>query len=264
MRVEDAATARGNEEYRRVLTDFLYQLADDDLVLGHRDSEWLGMAPELEEDVAFSSIAQDEVGHATFYYDLLEALGEGRADDMAFGRSAGERKNALMVERENGDWAETIARHYLYDVWETVRLEALKDSGYVPLAQGAAKIIREERYHGLHMETWFRRLGRAGGEAKERLERGVQALWPELGDLFTFGSGEKLLVVHEILPVDPAVLYRRWEERVRPVMEAATLAWPGTPGRPEKSGREGSHTHALEQLLDAMGEVYRMDPAATW
>ncbi|GAB6932749.1 1,2-phenylacetyl-CoA epoxidase subunit PaaC [Calditerricola satsumensis] len=264
MTVQHAAEALERPTYKAALVDLLYQLADDELFLGHRDSEWLGLAPDIEEDVAFSSIAQDEVGHAAYFYQLLSELGEGDADDLAYGRAAAERRNARLVERPNGDWAYTIVRHLVYDVFEGVRLEALASSSYAPLAHGAVKIRREERYHLLHMETWFTRLGQAGGEAKERLEKAVAAIWPEIGDLFSLGAHADVLVAEGILPVTRAEMVSRWEARLKPLFEAAQLAWPGTPPLPAQDGRLGQHSPDLDALLDTMAEVYRLEPAARW
>ena len=165
MNVERADQARQDPEYRKALVELLYQLADDELCLGHRDSEWLGVAPDIEGDVAFSSIAQDEVGHAVFHLERLHELGEPDPDFLAFSRGPTERRNAVLVERPNGDWAQTILRHFLYDVFDDVRAESLLASSYRPLAQGMAKIRREEYYHLLHLKMWvirFRPGGRGG------------------------------------------------------------------------------------------------------
>lgn len=264
MKVEQAAQVIDRPVYKAALIDFLYQLADDELFLGHRDSEWLGLAPDIEEDVAFSSIAQDEVGHAAYFYQLLSELGEGDADDLAYGRAAAVRRNARLVERANGDWAYTIVRHLVYDIFEDVRLEALASSSYAPLAHGAVKIRREERYHLLHMETWFTRLGQAGGEAKARVERAVAAVWDDLGDLFSLGVHEAHIVAEGILPVAREELVQRWEARMKPLFEAAQLAWPGAPHPAKEDGRLGQHSADLDALLETMGEVYRIDPHARW
>src|SRR3712207_2625672 len=122
-------------------------LGDDELVLGHRHSEWTGYAPHIEEDVAFSSIAQDEVGHAAALYALAGKLVGDDADHLAFGRTADQYRNALICERPNGDWAYTLARHWVYDTADDVRLEALERSSDPELAALAAKMRREERYH---------------------------------------------------------------------------------------------------------------------
>lgn len=264
MRVENAEQAKQSEAYRVALVDLLYQLADDELCLGHRDSEWLGLAPDIEEDVAFSSVAQDEVGHATYYFGLLHDLGEADPDQLAFAREVKGRRNAVLLERPNGDWAYSIARHFLYDIFDDIRLEALTESGYRPLAEGARKIRREETYHLQHFRLWFTRLGQAGGEARDRLEQAVRQLWPDMGGLFSVGIHEAALIEHGILPVSGEEMRRQWDERLRPVMEAAGIPWPGEVSVPTVDGRQGEHTDDLAALLDTMSEVYRLDPNAVW
>ncbi len=269
MRVENANDAKKNPEYRAALVDFLYRLADDDFILGHRTSEWLGIAPDIEEDIAFSSICQDEIGHATLYYNFLSELGERSPDDLAFGRDSSLFHNARFLERPNGDWAHAITRGYLYDVYEGILAGALLTSSYVPLAQGVAKIQREERYHYLHMETWFKRLAIAGGEAKERLERAIVGIWPDLFDLFSNGLHESLLLSEGILPMSGSDLYSKWEKTVKGEFETLGLTWPGSPLPSEKQaekqgGRIGEHTADLEELLAVASEVYRINPAANW
>lgn len=259
----DVAGRSEDPLFRRALTEFLYQVADDELTIGHRSSEWLGLGPDLEEDIAFSSISQDEVGHAAFYYGLLGDLGEGDPDELAFARLPGQRKNAILAERENGDWAHAIARGYFYDAFEQVRLRALARSSHEPLRLGANKIVREERYHLLHMETWFVRLAGSGGEARERIERAIASIWPELGDLFSVGSVDSDLVASGVLPVGADTLYAQWEALVGAGFRRGGLPWPGTP-RLVRNGRLGEHTADLPGLLNTLGEVREAVPDARW
>jgi ring-1,2-phenylacetyl-CoA epoxidase subunit PaaC len=136
----------------------LLEIADDELILGWRDSEWTGIAPLLEEDVAFSSIAQNEIGHARALYELAARELGTTADELAFDRSPEEYLCAPIVELRLMDWERTIARHYLYEEADAVRLEGLKQSGDPELAGLAAKIDREEAYHRIHAQMWFDRL----------------------------------------------------------------------------------------------------------
>jgi ring-1,2-phenylacetyl-CoA epoxidase subunit PaaC len=170
--------------------DLLLQIADDELVLGWRNSEWTGIAPFLEEDVAFSSIAQNEIGHARALYQLVaDELGT-TADELAFDRSPEEYRCSRLVElRLVPDWARTIARHYLYETADAKRLEELKASGDAEVAGLAEKIDREEAYHRMHAEMWFDRLKDEPRfrEALEELrplvdERGEHG--PELAELW--------------------------------------------------------------------------------
>jgi ring-1,2-phenylacetyl-CoA epoxidase subunit PaaC len=253
-------------EQRTALVGLLLQLADDELVLGHRDSEWLGLAPHIEEDVAFSSIAQDEVGHATLFYRLLEELGEGRADDLAFLRPAAARRNAVLLERPNGqgtylkeprfDWAFTIVRHFCYDLFDQVRLEALAACAHQPLAQAAVKIRREEHYHLLHHRSWFRRLAQGTPEAQARLAAAIAKVWPEVGGL---PEGWEAAVAAGVVP--PVDLRGEWLRRMEKEWAEAGLIWPG---EPPAGPVRAAHTPDLHELVGTMAEVYRSDPAAAW
>jgi ring-1,2-phenylacetyl-CoA epoxidase subunit PaaC len=136
----------------------LLELADDELVIGWRDSEWTGIAPTLEEDVAFSSIAQNEIGHARAAYELAARELGTTADELAFDRSPDEYLCAPLVQLRLLDWAHAIARRYLYEQADRERIEALMRSEDPELASLAAKIDREEAYHRMHAELWAERL----------------------------------------------------------------------------------------------------------
>jgi len=158
----------------RPRTELLLELADDELILGWRNSEWTGIAPFLEEDVAFSSIAQNEIGHARALYDLAAAELGTDADALAFDRAPEEYCCAPLVQlRLVPDWARTIARHVLYETADSIRIEALKGHENPELAGIAAKIEREELYHRLHAEMWLERL-----RDEERYAAAIEELWP--------------------------------------------------------------------------------------
>ena len=146
------------------MNELLLGLADDELVIGWRDSEWTGIAPMLEEDVAFSSIAQNEIGHARAVYQLLT----DDPDALAFDRAPGEYRCAPLVELHLLDWAHAIARRWLYEVADEIRITALMEE--LPLA---AKINREEAYHRMHAEMWHERL-----HDQPRFQAAVRELWP--------------------------------------------------------------------------------------
>jgi ring-1,2-phenylacetyl-CoA epoxidase subunit PaaC len=158
-------------------TDLLLSLADDELILGWRNSEWTGIAPFLEEDVAFSSIAQNEIGHARALYELAARELGTTADALAFDRRPDEYRSAPLVELRRLEWARTIARHWLYETADEIRLAALKASDDSEVAGLAAKIDREEAYHRMHAEMWIDRL-RTTEEGRTRLDEAVEELWP--------------------------------------------------------------------------------------
>jgi ring-1,2-phenylacetyl-CoA epoxidase subunit PaaC len=168
----------------------LLELADDELILGWRNSEWTWIAPMLEEDVAFSSIAQNEIGHARALYELAARELGTTADELAFDRSPDEYRCSKLVQlRLVPDWGRTIARHVVYERADQERLEALKSSDDAELAGLAAKIDREEAYHRMHAQMWAERLADEPrfGEALAELEPLVDARdehLPELGELW--------------------------------------------------------------------------------
>jgi ring-1,2-phenylacetyl-CoA epoxidase subunit PaaC len=208
----------------------LLTLADDELILGWRDSEWTGIAPTLEEDVAFSSIAQNEIGHARALYELAaEELGSD-ADSLAFDRAPEEYRCAPLVELHLlDDWAMTIARRYLYEAADRVRIEALKESDDAQLAGLAAKIDREEVYHRLHAELWAERL-----KDEPRFAAAVERLWP-----YALG----------------VVAPEQRDELARRTGLSANLA---------QAQVRGAHTPDLEPLWQEMTEVRRSVPGAQW
>src|SRR5436189_2807200 len=155
-------------------TQRLLEIADDELILGWRNSEWTGIAPLLEEDVAFSSIAQNEIGHARALYELAARDLGTTADELAFDRSPEEYRCAPLVELRLMDWERTIARHYLYETADALRLEQLRQSDDPEVAGLAAKIDREEAYHRMHAEMWVGRL-----QAEPRFTAAVEELWPQ-------------------------------------------------------------------------------------
>jgi ring-1,2-phenylacetyl-CoA epoxidase subunit PaaC len=157
--------------------ELLLSLADDELILGWRNSEWTGIAPFLEEDVAFSSIAQNEIGHARALYELAAAELGTTADELAFDRTPDEYRSAPLVELRRLEWARTIARHWLYETADEIRLAALKESDDDAIAGLAAKMDREETYHRIHADMWVDRL-LAAPEGRERLNEAVDELWP--------------------------------------------------------------------------------------
>jgi len=158
--------------------DSLLALADDELVLGWRDSEWTGIAPFLEEDVAFSSIAQTEIGHARAFYELAAGELGTTADELAFDRDPGEYRSAQLVElRLVHDWGLTIARHWLYETADAIRIAKLADSSSPDVAGLARKIQSEEAYHRMHADMWVDRLAETE-EGRRRLVAALDELWP--------------------------------------------------------------------------------------
>ncbi len=247
---------------REALEELLLAMADDELVIGFVDSEWTGIAPLLEEDVAMSSLAQDEIGHARALYALLGGLTGRDPDAIAFDRPADDFRHARLLDAGRGDWAATIARRYLYDTADSARLEALARSSWGPLAGLAAKIRREETYHLLHAEAWVRRLADGGDEPRTRLAGALDRLGAEAWSVLAPLPGEPLLLDAGILPATSDELDARWRSRVEPVLRSAGLPVPGP--APAGVDPRGDHGEAFRWLHGELTSVRRLDPAATW
>jgi ring-1,2-phenylacetyl-CoA epoxidase subunit PaaC len=206
------------------VNELLLGLADDELVIGWRDSEWTGIAPVLEEDVAFSSIAQNEIGHARAVYELLT----DDADALAFDRPLEDYRCAPLVELRLLDWARTIARRWLYEVADEIRIAALMADADTTVAGLAAKINREEAYHRMHAEMWHERL-----RDEPRFVEAVKDLWP-----YALG----------VLPKE-----RRAELATRVGLAEVDAV------------ERGTHTGELPELWNEMTMVRRSEPAgAQW
>ena len=215
----------------------LLEFADDELILGWCDSEWTGIAPNLEEDVAFSSIAQNEIGHARALYELAARELGTTADALAFDREPDEYRSAAFVELHRLPWESSIARRYLYETADELRIHALVESGDPEVAGLAAKIDREEVYHRMHAEMWVDRL-LASPEGRERFAGAVAQLWP-----YALGVPE------------PA-LRGAFVERVR-----ARLPFELPDAPPVE---RGEHADDLRELWEEMTMVRRSAPGAQW
>jgi ring-1,2-phenylacetyl-CoA epoxidase subunit PaaC len=260
-----------HDAQRQALITLLLQMADDDLMVGQRASEWLGLAPHVEEDVAFASLAQDEIGHATAYYGLLQELGLGEADDLAYLRPAGERVNAVLLELPNGpgtylsdphfDWAFTLARELMYDTWEAVRLEHATRSSYAPLSQLAAKVRREEAYHLDHHKVWLEQLAAGGKTPRRRFQEALEKAAAAAGDLADTRPWAQVWEETGILP-DASRLEPIWRARLSEMLTPG--GWILPPVGTLANGRLGQHTAHLEELLATLSEVRRAVPHARW
>jgi ring-1,2-phenylacetyl-CoA epoxidase subunit PaaC len=252
-----------DRETRDALAELLLAMADDEFVLGFWDSEWTGIAPMLEEDVAMSSVSQDEIGHAKALYEMLAELTGEDADHIAFGRPADGYRHAALMNHARTDWAFSIARRFLYENADAVRLESLAASGYQPLADLAVKMRREETYHLLHFDLWLRRLAEGGDESRTRLAEAIERLWDDAQAVFAPLAGEACLVAARILPESLEALRAQWLERVTTRLEAAQLPVPAAGARPDAEGR----TRRTDEFAWLHGEftmVSGSEADATW
>jgi ring-1,2-phenylacetyl-CoA epoxidase subunit PaaC len=253
------------------LARLLRSMADDEFVLGFWDSEWTGIAPLLEEDVAFSSLAQDEIGHAQALYRLLAELTGDDPDRIAFGRAPVGYNHARLLDHPRTDWGFSIARRFLYDTADASRLDLLAASSYSPLAGLVGKMRREETYHLLHVNAWVQRLAEGGDEPRRRLVEALERLWPDALCVLADLPGADLLVEAGILAEPLAGAERRWLDGLEPLLSRLELPSPfhREGGRLEPDFQRhpnprGDHSESFEWLWGEFTSVYRSDPEASW
>jgi ring-1,2-phenylacetyl-CoA epoxidase subunit PaaC len=246
------------------LKELLYKMADDLLILGHRNSEWTGFGPLLEEDIAFSSMAQDKVGQAQALYQLLHQLGEQEPDTVAFTRNAEQFHNSIFTELPNGEYDFSLIRHFLFDTADALRFNMLSNSPYTPLAQLAKKIQGELRYHTLHANTWIKQLGNATEESISRLQNSLTTAFPYALGMFESSPYEQEIISSKWFEGEE-ILRQKWLESVEAIIAKTQLRLPDvTLTAPVYGGRVGKHSQHLQPLLDEMTEVFKIDPTAEW
>ncbi|AFZ72470.1 1,2-phenylacetyl-CoA epoxidase subunit PaaC [Natronobacterium gregoryi] len=279
-----------DDEQATALESLLLRLADDEFVLAERYTEWQVRAPSLESDLALSNNAQDELGHARLWYDVLEDLGH-EEHELIYERDPDEWRHSTLTERpfDEGDWADVVLRHYLYDVAEQLRLESLAESSYAKIADRVGKVRSEEQYHREHAESWMERLA-DGDEGHERLQNAVDRLFPHALTLFevaapTSGTGdasgdepravdddlEETIVEAGFRDASLEALRAEWLSIVVPYLEDLDLETPVSEivhyddydlevpddTLPEALGRDGTHTDAWAKLHEEFTHTYR-------
>jgi ring-1,2-phenylacetyl-CoA epoxidase subunit PaaC len=244
--------------------EFLLRTGDTTLVLGHRDSEWCGHAPALEEDIALANVALDLIGQTQMWLGLAaEVEGKGRtADKLAYLRDAWDFRNLLLVERPNGDFGNTLMRHFLFDVYHLGLLEALAGSSDPRVAGIAAKAGKEVAYHVERTSDLVVRLGDGTDESHCRMQASLEALWPYTGEMFIADEKDEAVARAGIAP-HPESLRPAWEKTVREVLGEATLSMPESRFA-HKGGRRGVHTEHLGYILADMQFLQRAYPGSEW
>ena len=268
-----------SEGFREAYT---LHLADNALILGHRNSEWCGHGPVLEQDIAITNISLDLIGQARNFYQYATKIindskdpssiagetGGGVSEDtLAYLRSEREFKNCLLVEQPNGDWAKTILRQFLFSVYQFYLYQELQKSdpdNYrdEQLAAIAEKSLKEVTYHLRWSSEWVIRLGDGTGESHQRMLNAIDELWPYTGELFMLTDYE-LRVKDEGPDVDVTSLKSKWEEKIKEIFREATLPYPGKVFM-QTGGKEGKHTEHLGYILAGLQFMQRAYPGSEW
>lgn len=247
------------------LLKFVLRLGDNNLILGHRLSEWCSFGPFLEEDIAMSNIALDYIGQARVLYTYAgEVEGKGHAEDyFAYERKEHSFTNALLTEMPNGDFAQSIARQLYYSAFANLVLTALLDSKDETLKGYAGKAIKETNYHMRHALDWLHRLGEGTEESHRRMQEGLNALWMYTKDLFADVESDKALAAAGIAPDVPA-LYNQWFETISKAIREATLQVPDAKAWQMEGSRTNRHTENLGYIIAEMQYVTRAYPGLQW
>jgi ring-1,2-phenylacetyl-CoA epoxidase subunit PaaC len=235
-------------------------LGDDALVLAHRLGEWIANAPELEEDVALGNIGLDLLGHARSLLTYAGTAWDKSEDDLAYFRVENEFRSRQLFEQPIGDFAVTIARQLIASVYFAELYRALSRSEDPTLAAIAAKAVKEVDYHVDHSAQWLRRLGLGTRYSHERMQRGLDAMWPFVDELFRADPYAEDLVG---IAVDPRQLRAGFEAVVPGLIVDAGLEIPAGESA-QGGGRTGIHSEALGPMLAEMQVLARAHPGATW
>jgi ring-1,2-phenylacetyl-CoA epoxidase subunit PaaC len=250
------------QQAETAVKELLYNIADDLLILGHRNSEWTGFGPLLEEDIAFSSMAQDKVGQSQALYSILHQMGEQDPDTVAFMRNAEQFHNCIFVELPNGEYDFSLMRHFLFDTALAIRFDMLTESAFTPLSELANKIRGELKYHTLHANTWVKKLGTATPESISRLQQALNYSWPYALGIFEVSPFESTLIEQTIFAGENTVR-KKWLDQVQALVSQTELKIPSM-AKAIEGGRIGKHSDHLQPLLNEMSEVFRIDPGAEW
>lgn len=242
------------------VANYALMLGDDALMLGQRLSHWISRAPELEEDIALGNIALDLIGHARFFLTYAGTAWGKTEDDLAYFRDEEEFRSARLVEQENGDFGQTIARQLIFSYYQYELYSALVNSDDETLAAIAAKALKEVQYHQDHSAQWLLRLGIGTEESHRRIQEGLYYMWPYIDELFYDNA------VTDALPgiaVKPSSLREKFDRRIADIISEATLQIPDV--KPAWGGdRTGQFSEARGHILAEMQVLARKFPGATW
>jgi ring-1,2-phenylacetyl-CoA epoxidase subunit PaaC len=257
-----------SEGFRETYT---LHLADNALILGHRNSEWCGHGPVLEQDIAITNISLDLIGQARNFYEYAanrvnQSTGQrvnlATEDTFAYFRDSHDFKNILLVEQPNGDWAQTILRQFLFSAYQKILFEKLKESKDEQIAAIAAKALKEINYHLRWSSEWIIRLGDGTDESHARMVKAIEELWIYTAEMFLPAEYETQML-NNGMGADVIALKEPWMQKVQEVFGEAGLTIPST-SLIHTGGKEGKHSEQLTSILKELQSVARTYPTATW
>lgn len=253
-----------NTENRNFLFEYCLRLGDTSLILAQRLGEWCGHGPILEEDIALTNIALDEIGQAVAFLKYAgEVEGKGRSeDDLAYMRGEREFRNLLLAEQPNGDFGQTILKQFLVSTFQYFLFTELKNSKDKTIAALAEKSLKEVTYHFRHSSEWVKRLGDGTEESRQRIVDALDDLWMYTGDMFDMDEVDAALI-KEGIAVDLSAIRSSWEKKVKEIFTDATLSIPENAFM-IRGSREGKHTEYLGHMLAEMQSLTRAFPGAQW
>lgn len=246
------------------LYHLLLHLADNDLILGQRLSEWCGHGPALEQDIAMTNIALDLIGQAEMWYQYAHSLGvnDKDPDQLAFVRNEWEYKNILLVEQPNIDFGYTIVRQFFFDVFHKFVLQDLKGSADNHISAIAEKASKEVDYHVKFSSEWLIRLGDGTSESKRRVQKAVNELCDFANELFTPSEIEAIMAKADV-GYDLEEIHHSWVEEVQKILKIATLDIPEKKGY-QNGGKNGIHSEHFGHILSEMQYLQRAYPNLNW
>lgn len=262
--MDSVAVDPARPDMKQATLRYTLRLGDNALVLGQRLAEYVTRAPELEEELANANFALDYIGQARMFYSRAGELeGAGRdEDDFAYLRDGHEFENLLLVEQPNGHFGDMMARQFLFESFYLLQLEALARCSETPLAEIAARSVKEIRYHLRHVSQWVIRLGDGTAESHERMQGSIDDLWRYTGEMFEADAVDRTFEREHAGP-DLEALHAEWRRRVGAVLVDATLCMPED-GWMQKGGKRGRHTEHLGYLVAEMQFLQRAYPGARW
>jgi len=247
------------------LFQFLLRLGDDNLIIGHRLSEWCGHGPYLEEDIALTNIALDHIGQASAWLKLAGSI-EGQKrneDDLAYHRTEREFVNLQLVEQPNTDFAYTIIRQLFFDVYQLYLYDELTKSRNEDVAALSAKSLKEIKYHVRHAREWTLRLGGGTEESSRRTQNAVNDLWRFTHEMFVNDDLIDMLI-KEKTAADFAAIKTHWEKMISQIFNEAKLTIPENEPPIILNSRKGVHSENLGHILAEMQFLPRTYPNAKW